>query len=178
MTESWFKAINDGKIVGTVMVDFRKAFDLVDHDLLLQKLEFFKCSNNSLKLMRSYLSNRSQAISLGGKMSEKRFCFVRSTSWVYIRSTIILIFINDLPLCLTEYVWGFFTDLYADDTTVYHIQKDLPIVIANLQRVLDCLKEWCKRNGMILNTEKRVMLLATRQKRLHIDEFQCIFALT
>ena len=63
MTENWLKAINDGKIVGTVMVDFRKAFDLVDHDLLLQNLEIYKCSHKFIKLMKSYLSNRSQAVS-------------------------------------------------------------------------------------------------------------------
>ena len=50
MTETWLKAINDGKIVGTVMVDFRKAFDLVDHELLLQKLEIYKCSSKFINL--------------------------------------------------------------------------------------------------------------------------------
>ena len=39
MVDSWLKAINDGKFVGCLMVDFRKAFDLVDHSLLLQKLK-------------------------------------------------------------------------------------------------------------------------------------------
>ena len=63
MTENWLKAINEGKIVGSVMVDFRKAFDLVDHELLLRKLELYKCSTNFIKLMKSYLDNRSQAVS-------------------------------------------------------------------------------------------------------------------
>ena len=71
MTENWLKAINDGKIVGTVMVDFRKAFDLVDHELLLQKLELYRCSYTFMKLMKLYLCNRSQVVSVGGKMSEK-----------------------------------------------------------------------------------------------------------
>ena len=175
MTESWLKAINDGKIIGTVMVDFRKAFNLVDHDLLLQKLEIYKCSNDFLKLMRSYLSNRSQAVSLSGKMSEKGFVTCGVPQGSILGPLLFLIFINDLPLFLSEHVFS--TDLYADDTTIYDIQKDLPTVIANLQRALDCLKDWCKQNGMILNTEKtKVMLLATRQKRLHIDE--SIFVLT
>ena len=45
MIDSWLKAINDGKFVGCLMVDFRKAFDLVDHSLLLQKL-------NSINVMK------------------------------------------------------------------------------------------------------------------------------
>ena len=42
MTENWLKAVNDGKIVGTIMVGFRKTFDLVDHALLLETLSYFK----------------------------------------------------------------------------------------------------------------------------------------
>ena len=45
MTERWLKAINEGKVVGSVMVDFRKAFDLVDHALLLEKLSCYKVSD-------------------------------------------------------------------------------------------------------------------------------------
>ena len=48
MIDSWLKAINDGKFVGCLMVDFRKAFDLVDHNLLLQKLRLYKCDESSL----------------------------------------------------------------------------------------------------------------------------------
>ena len=80
-----------------------------------------------------------------------------------------LLFINELPLCLSEY--AFSIDLYADDTTIYDIQNDLDTLVKNLQRALDYLKDWCRQNGMILNTQKtKVMLLSTRQKRLHIDE--------
>ena len=80
-----------------------------------------------------------------------------------------LIFINDLPLFIREHVFS--TYLYADDTIFYDVQKDIPTIKTNLQRALDCLKEWCRQNGMILNTEKtKIMLLSTRQKRLHIDE--------
>lgn len=57
MTERSLKAINEGKIVGTIMVDFRKAFDLVDHDLLLRKLSLYKCGSYFLKLMTSYLKD-------------------------------------------------------------------------------------------------------------------------
>ena len=55
MTEGWLKAINEGKFVGTIMVDFRKAFDLVDHDLLLKKLSYYKSGSSFINLMISYL---------------------------------------------------------------------------------------------------------------------------
>ena len=44
MTDNWLKARNDGKIVGTIMVNFRKAFDVVDHGLRLEELSCYKCS--------------------------------------------------------------------------------------------------------------------------------------
>ena len=63
MTEHWLKALIEGKIVGTVMVDFRKAFDLVDYSLLLKKLAIYKCGNK-IRLMESYLDNRTPVVSV------------------------------------------------------------------------------------------------------------------
>ena len=47
MADAWLQAINDGKIVGCILVDFWKAFDLVDHELLLQKLKQYKINDLS-----------------------------------------------------------------------------------------------------------------------------------
>ena len=68
----WLKAINDGKCVGCLMVDFHKVFDLVDHNLLLQKLRLYKCDENSLSRFNSYLSNRTQVVSINNKVSSSR----------------------------------------------------------------------------------------------------------
>ena len=51
MAERWLKAINDGNIADTIMVDFKKAFDLVDHTLLLKKLGVYKCSEHFIKFL-------------------------------------------------------------------------------------------------------------------------------
>ena len=48
MTEEWLKAINKGELTGVLMVDLCKAFDLVDHSLLLHKLTIYRCSEESL----------------------------------------------------------------------------------------------------------------------------------
>ena len=67
MIDSWLKAVSDGKLTGCVMVDFRKAFDLVDHQILLNKLKCYKCDANCLSWFESYLSNRTQCVSLNNQ---------------------------------------------------------------------------------------------------------------
>ena len=69
MIDSWLKAVNEGKLTGCVMVDFRKAFDLVDHKILLNKLKCYKCDVNCLSWFESYLSNRTQRVSLNNNLS-------------------------------------------------------------------------------------------------------------
>ena len=76
-----------------------------------------------------------------------------------------LMFINDLPL----YTDNVFTELYADDTTIYQISNSQHFIEQDLQMALQKLSVWCKLNGMLLNTEKtKVMLITTSQKRLHL----------
>ena len=64
MIGSWLKAINEGDMVGCVLVDFRKAFDLVDHQILLKKLQCYKFNDSCLSWFESYLSYRTQRVSL------------------------------------------------------------------------------------------------------------------
>ena len=169
MTERWLKAINEGKVVGSVMVDFRKAFDLVDHALLLEKLSCYKVSDKFFKLMKSYLNNRTQVVSINNEISNEDSVKCGVPQGSILGPILFLIFINDLPLFLSDTVSS--TDLYADDTTIYDAQYDFDELKKNLQKSLIALHIWCKKNGMLLNTDKtKVMIITTRQKRLHLDE--------
>ena len=100
MIDSWLKAINDGKFVGCLMVDFRKAFDLVDHSILLQKLKLYKCDENSLSWFKSYLSNRTQRVSMNNKCSASEPIRYGVPQGSILGPLMFLIFINDLPLVL------------------------------------------------------------------------------
>ena len=150
------------------MVDFRKAFDLVDHQILLKKLQSYKCSNSCLSWFKSYLFQRTQRVAINNELSEtsKLSCGVPQGS--ILGPLLFLLFINDLLLSLHG---TSFVDLYADDTTIYEQHSDMKTLQSNLQKSLNSLHDWCRKNGMVLNTLKtKVMLITSRQKRSNLLE--------
>ena len=69
------------------------------------------------------------------------------------------------------YTNNVFTDLYADDTTLYYNHKSEKCIEKQLQIALQALTEWCKVNGMLINTSKtKVMLTTTHQRHSHLNE--------
>ena len=169
MVDSWLKALNAGKLIGTVMVDFRKAFDLVDHQILLRKLQSYKCSDICLSWFKSYLSNRTQRVALNNEMSDSSEINCGVPQGSILGPLLFLLFINDLPLSLNDTTCC--VDLFADDTTIYEEQYDISTLRTSLQKSLNCLNEWCRQNGMVLNTLKtKVMLITSRQKRNHLQD--------
>ena len=166
MVNKFLEAINSSQIIGMVMVDFRKAFDLVDHTLLLKKLRHYKLSDKTINWFSSYLLGRKQKVVINNIESrmENVLCGVPQGS--ILGPLLFLMFINNLPL----YTNNVATDLYADDTTLYMVGETQEYIEQNLQMALQNLSEWCKLNGMLLNTDKtKAMLITTSQKRLHLN---------
>ena len=166
MLDSWLNAIDDGKMVGVVLVDFKKAFDLVDHQILLSKLKLYGIQNETLLWFNSYLSQRRQQVVINNSKSDFKPVSCGVPQGSILGPLLFLLFINDLPL----YTNNVHTDLYADDTTLYDIQESQEIIEQNLQSALNQLHVWCKSNGMLLNLAKtKVMLVTTNQKRQRLN---------
>ena len=166
MVDSWLDALDNGKLVGLLLVDFKKAFDLVDHEILLAKLKIYGINEATASWFKSYLAQRQQLVSIGEVKSELKSITCGVPQGSILGPLLFLLFINDLPLYTTKV----FTDLYADDTTVYDIQDSLPVIEQNLQEALANLHFWCKCNGMVINTDKtKLMIVTTSQKRQRLD---------
>ena len=69
MTEEWLNAMHKGELTGVLMIDLCKAFDLVDHFLLLHKLKIYRCSEDAFTWFTSYLSERTQRVDINGQIS-------------------------------------------------------------------------------------------------------------
>ena len=168
MTDTWLKAINERKLVGCAMIDFRKAFNLVDHELLLRKLHIYKFDESSLSWFKSYLDNRTQQVVINNSSSSSGDVVCGVPQGSILGPLLFLLFINDLPLSLKNSSVS--VDLYADDTTLYYIASDKAVLESNLQKALNIVRAWCLENGMIINTDKtKLMLIASRQKKKFID---------
>jgi hypothetical protein len=163
--DSWLSAINKTKpeITGSVFLDLKKAFDLVDHNILLMKLTKYFQNANTIALLNSYLTNRTQQVFLNGTFSS--VCSVKCgvPQGSVLGPLLFGLFINDLPLYLTNP--NVISDLFADDNSMHSSASSIDIVESNLQQGLVDVSDWCKQNRMVLHPGKtKSMAVATRQK--------------
>jgi len=97
MTDNWLEEIDANRLVGAVVWDFSAAFDLIGHEILLQKLECYGFTPSSLSWMGSYLSNRKQRVFFNAQYSSTMTIHCGVPQGSCLGPLPYLIFTNDLP---------------------------------------------------------------------------------
>ncbi len=157
----WSNSINESEINGIVLLDLRKAFDLVNHKALLDKLKIYRCDENTMKWFTSYLTDRKQCTKFKGHTSEYLPIKVGVPQGSILGPLLFITFMNDLPLSLPNKN----IDMYADDSTLYTSGRSLDDIESTLSKDLQNVSAWCDMNKMVLNIKKtKSMLITTWQK--------------
>ena len=147
------KGINAGSQIDVLYTDFAKAFDRVNHNILITKLHSYNIPKNLIAWIQSYLSNRRQFVRYGESNSADFSVTSGVPQGSHIGPTLFLLFINDLATHLGDDV---FISLFADDVKLVKAidpQNTLNDTAA-LQSAINKLKEWCDTNELHLNLSK------------------------
>ena len=162
IADSW----NSDDIVIGVFLDLKKGIDTVSHDILLKKLYAYGIRGNAFKLLKSYLTDRTQFVVYDNISS----CTLPINCGVpqgsVLGPLLFIIAMNDI---------GNVSDfLYADDTSVLLNGKDYITLVKLLTLELDKLSMWLKANKLSLNVQKTYYMIFHRA-RIKIDEHPCCY---
>ena len=113
MTESWRKHLDDNRYVGIFFLDFRKAFDSINHQVIEKKLSSCGISGDLFVWIKNYLSDRQQLTTVNGQSSNYENVDTGVPQGSLLGPRLFSVSVNDLPDQSEKYE----TDLFADDTT-------------------------------------------------------------
>ena len=156
LIEHWRRALDSKGYAGAVLMDLSKAFDCINHDLLIAKLHAYGFSPPALKLIKSYLSNRKQRVKINSSFSTWSDLIMGVPQGSVLGPLLFNIYLNDL-FWINEY-----TNVcnLADDTTLYASDIELNKLMLSLEHDSLLAIEWFESNYMKLNTDKCHLIVA------------------
>jgi hypothetical protein len=151
--------MNERKVVGGIFCDLQKAFDCVNHDILLTKLEFYGVTGTTLKVIKFYLEGRYQIVILDNNLPTS------NSDWGEIRHSVLqgsilgqllfLLYINDLPKIVNDNIK---VVLYADDTSIIITNLSPTDFTNSANRILQDINKWFATNLLTLNADKTLYM--------------------
>jgi hypothetical protein len=158
-------AIGRRKIYLLLSLDFSKAFDTVNHEILAVKLQHNGIRGTALAWFKDYLRNRSQQVVINGRTSQKRVVNTGVPQGSKLSPALFILFTSDLPFCLRNTVHY----SYADDTQLGYAAdlNNLSQAQAMLEEDFGRISQWSASNLLKLNAEKTCFFIA-HSPRMHI----------
>ena len=163
-----YRDLDLGRIVISIFLDFRKAFDVVDHPILLYKLEKYGIRGLPKQWISSYLSNRKQYVVINGVSSTEETITHGVPQGSILGPLLFNIFINDLPSCNDFFNYT----LFADDSTLTCSFSDTDgnLMARKIEKELLKVKSWLDVNKIALNLDKTKFMVYNYRKNIEIPD--------
>ena len=159
-------SIEKGKIVCGIFADLSKAFDTVDHKILLEKLNHYGIRGNAHSLIKDYLQNRKQYVQIGDIKSRLLPINCGVPQGSVLGPLMFLIYVNDIAIKCPHGM----IRLFADDTNIFIEHTDINSLMGNAKEIIEYLNLWFKTNKLTLNINKtNFIIFTTQKKREQID---------
>ena len=149
------RLLDDENYVIGIFIDFTKAFDTVDYEILLHKLHRYGIRGHANDFFRSYLTNRTQYTYVNGVRSDVRSISCGVPQGSVLGPLFFVLYINDLYKAIENVI----TRLFADDTALILYEKDLNTLVSAGSRTVQKLCRWCIENKLTISIEKTNFVL-------------------
>uniref|UniRef100_A0A3B3DH72 Reverse transcriptase domain-containing protein n=1 Tax=Oryzias melastigma TaxID=30732 RepID=A0A3B3DH72_ORYME len=161
LLDSVTSALDKNKFICSIFLDLSKAFDTVDHTILLSKLQKYGFQHNVLKWLRNYICDRSQFVCINGCISDRLNIQCGVPQGSVLGPLLFLLYINDLCFVSKDLT----PIMFADDTTLLLCHSDFNVLVDQVNEGLSFYDKWFRTNKLSINIKKKQIILFSVVKR-------------